>query len=345
MNFDAQLSEYDLHAVPEEARRLERMGFDALWSYETRNDPFLPLAFAATATTRLRVGTNIAVAFARTPMATAMVAWDLARASRGRFLLGLGTQVRMHVERRFSAAFESPAARVKEAIECIRAIWDCWQNGTRPSHEGKYYQFRLMNPFFNPGPIEHPQIPIYLAGVNPAMCRTAGEVADGFHIHPLHSARYLREVVRPALDEGARKRGRSVAALELFAPVFVVSAEEEAERSRQERFVREQIAFYASTPNYRSVLEVHGWTAVGEELSQMVRRGEWDKLGGRVSDEMLDAFAVVAPPERLPAALAERYRGLVGRIALYQPIPKEHPEERWRTFLETFRRAAADGAA
>ncbi|MCH9044881.1 MAG: TIGR03617 family F420-dependent LLM class oxidoreductase [SAR324 cluster bacterium] len=341
MKLDAQLGVHDLALVPAEARRMERLGFDALWTFETNHDPFLPLASAAMATERLQVGTNIAVAFARTPFAMAMVAWDLQRASGGRFLLGLGTQVRMHVERRFSAPWGRPAARVKEAIQCIRAIWETWQNGGKPDFQGEFYQFRLTTPFFDPGPIEHPRIPIYLAGVNPTLCRAAGEVADGFHVHPLHSVRYLREVVRPAIDEGAKTRGKSVADLELYAPVLVVTGRTPEETRAREQFVREQIAFYASTPNYRGVLDLHGWTALGEKLSQMVRAGEWDSLAAQVTDEMLDAFAVTAPPERLPGVLRQRYEGLLGRVSLYFPIPPSDPEPPWRGFVEGFRQAAA----
>lgn len=337
MKFDVQLGVYDLKAIPGEAQRMERMGFDTLWSFETQNDPFLALAYAATSTEKLRIGTNIAVAFARTPMSLAMTSWDLQRASQGRFMLGLGTQVRMHIERRFGTPWGAPAARVGEAIRCIRAIWDCWQNGAKPDFRGEFYQFRLMTPFFNPGPLDHPDIPIYLAGVNPTILKVAGEVADGLHVHPLHSVRYLQEVVRPSLDEGARKSGRTVEDLELFAPVFVVTGQNKAEEAEREAFVRSQIAFYASTPNYRAVMDLHGWTATAEKLSKMVRAGEWDKLGNEISDEMLDAFAVTGSPERLPGMLRERYQNLVQRIALYFAIPQDDPEEFWSGFLQSFR--------
>jgi probable F420-dependent oxidoreductase len=339
LKLDTQLGQYDLGLLPAEAQRLERMGFDCLWTFETQHDPFIPLAFAARAAPRIQIGTNIAVAFARTPMATAMAAWDLARASDGRFMLGLGTQVKLHNERRFSVPWVAPAARVKECIQCIRAIWDCWQNGTKPAYQGQYYQFRLMSPFFNPGPIAHPAIPIFLAGVNPLMGRTGGEVADGFHVHPLHSVRYLKEVLRPAIDEGARTRGKRVDDLSLCVPAFVVSGETEAERAGLERAVREQIAFYASTPNYRGVLDLHGWAGVGEALSAKVRTGDFSGLAQAVPDEMLDTFAIVAPPEQVPARLRQRYRGLAQRVSVYFPIPADHPEQRWARFAEAFRRA------
>jgi len=339
VKLDTQLGEYTLAKVPQEAQRLERMGFDALWSFETSHDPFLPLAFAAQATTRLRIGTNIAVAFARTPMALAMTSWDLAQASGGRFLLGIGTQVKPHIERRFSATWGQPAARVKDFIQCMRAIWDCWQNGTRPAYAGPFYQFKLMTPFFNPGPIDHPQIPVYLAGVNPTMGRTGGEVADGFHIHPMHSVRYLKEVLRPAIDEGAKTRGKRVDELELTAPAFVVSGGSPEETRQMERAVKEQLAFYASTPNYRAVLDLHGWVGVGEALSAKVRAGDFSNIGDSITDEMLDTFAVVAPPERVPQVLRRRYEGLVDRTSVYFPVPKTDPEAKWKAFVEAFGKA------
>jgi len=340
MKLDAQLGVYDLPRVAAEAQRLERIGFDGLWSFETQHNPFLALAFAGTGTQRLELGTNIAVAFARTPMATAMVAWDLQQACGGRFSLGLGTQVRAHIERRFAAEWGRPAARVKDYIRCVQAIWDCFQNGSKPAYQGEFYQFKLITPFFNPGPIDQPRIPIYLAGVNPTMCRTAGEVADGFHVHPLHSPRYLREVVRPALDEGARTRGKGVGDMSLFAPVFAITGRTAEETAGRERFVREQIAFYASTPNYRAVMELHGWMAQAEELSRLMRSGQWQDMPGKVTDAMLDAFAVAAPMDKLPGLLRQRYEGLVQHVALYYPIPPDDPEDEWKAFLSAFRQAA-----
>jgi probable F420-dependent oxidoreductase len=340
MKLDAQLGVYNLAKVPAEAQRIERLGYDALWSFETQHNPFLALGFAATGAQRLELGTNIAVAFARTPMATAMVAWDLAQASGGRFKLGLGTQVRAHIERRFGAEWGRPAARVKDYIRCMQAIWETFQTGAKPAYQGEFYQFKLITPFFNPGPIDHPRIPIFLAGVNPTMCRTGGEVADGFHIHPLHSVRYLKELARPALDEGARTRGKTVADIEVFAPVFAITGNTEAERSGRERFVREQIAFYASTPNYRCVLDVHGWVARGEELSKLIRAGEFERMAAHVSDEMLDTFAISAPMEKLPGLIRRKYEGLVQRVALYFPVPPDDPEQPWKAFVQAFRQAA-----
>ncbi len=339
MKIDTQLQGVAPDQVSEAAARYERIGFDAIWTVEAGHDPFLPLAQVAQATRRIFMGTNIAVAFARSPMSMAQCAWDLQRASGGRFGLGLGTQVRAHVERRYSMPFEHPAARVADYVRCLRAIWRNFQTGERPDHRGPFYQFTLMNPAFQPGPIEHPEIPVCLAGVNPRMCRAAGEVADGFHVHPMHSVAYLREVVLPALDEGARTRGRRAAELELFSPVFTVTGETQAEMDAAARQVRQQISFYGSTPSYRTLLAFHGHEQVGRELSARARRGEWADMPALVPDALLEQIAVVAKPADLAAALRRRYDGVLDRISLYFPLAPAGDEGRWRSFVEAFRRA------
>src|SRR5712691_1817070 len=209
MKLDVGMLTHDLTSIPAYARKVEALGFDCLWTSETQHDPYLPLAVAATATSRVKLGTAIAVAFPRSPMITAQIAWDLQAASNGRFILGLGTQVKGHNERRFSVKWEAPGPKLREVIWALRAIWDCWQNGTKLDFKGEFYQFTLMTPFFNPGPIKHPKIPIYIAGVNPYICRMAGEVCDGLHVHPFNSQKYLRDVVHPAVAEGLQKSGRT----------------------------------------------------------------------------------------------------------------------------------------
>lgn len=302
------------------ARNIEAAGYDCAWTFEATNDAFFPLAYAAAATTKLEIGTNIAVAFARTPFAMAQTAWDLQKYSNGRFRLGLGTQVRAHVERRFSAAFDHPAARVTDYIRCVRAIWDTFQNGTRPDYEGRFYRFRLINPFFNPGPIDHPNIPIYLAGVNPRMCRAAGEVADGFHVHPMNSPSYLREVVRPALDEGAKTRGLSVDDLDLYAPIFVITGETQADQDAMEQSVRQQIAFYGSTPSYAALLEHHGFNELGRKLNGLMREGDTAAMAQAVPDELLEHVAIICKPGDVGQQLRERYDGLLDRVSLYMAM-------------------------
>ena len=340
MNIDTQMRNVPFHAIAREAQRYERMGFDGVWTFEAAHDPFLPLALTAAATERLHIGTNISVAFGRSPFAMAQVAWDLQRGSGGRFHLGLGTQVRAHVERRFSMPFEHPAARVADYIRCVRAIWETFQQDTRPNYEGPFYHFKLMNPFFNPGPITQPRIPIYLAGVNPRMCRAAGEVADGFHVHPMHSVGYLKDIVYPALDEGARLSGRTVHDLTLYAPVFAVSGDTQAAIDAAAQEVRRQIAFYASTPNYRVLLEYHGYDSLGKELSALMRKGDFAAMPTLVPDALLEEIAVVATPAELPGKLRQRYEGVLQRVSLYFPIPEQAPEAAWQQFVDTFRAAA-----
>jgi probable F420-dependent oxidoreductase len=340
MKLDTQMQVFVFDEIARAAQRFERMGFDGVWTFEAAHDPFMPLALAAMATQHLQIGTNISVAFGRSPFAMAQTAWDLQRASGGRFRLGLGTQVRAHVERRFSMPFDHPAARVTDYIRCVRAIWDTFQHGTRPQYQGPFYQFRLMNPFFNPGPIEHPDIPIYLAGVNPRMCRAAGEVADGFHVHPMHSVSYLKAIVLPALEEGARLHNRSVHDIELYAPVFAISGETQAERDAAEQAVRQQMAFYASTPNYRILLEHHGYDRLGKALSDLMRKGDMAAMPKLVPDALMEEIAVVASPSELPIKLRQRYEGVLQRVALYFPISPDDPEATWQQFVTAFRAAA-----
>ena len=331
MYFDAPMrGDVRLSEAGAEAARAERIGFDGIWSFEISHDPFFPLLEAALATERLRIGTNIAVAFARTPFSMAVSAWDLQEVSRGRLLLGLGTQVRAHVERRFSADFDHPAARIVDYIDCLRAIWNTFQTGARPRYEGRFYRFTLINDFFNPGPIDDPDIPIYLAGVNPRMAAAAGETADGFNVHPMHSPGYLRDVIHPALAEGARRRGRSAQALSLLASCFVVHGATEPERRRSERAIRRQVAFYASTPSYRKFLEFHGEIRAAKRLSALMREGRFDEMPDLVSDNLLCAVAISEADGGIAKSLQARYAGdLVQRVALYESIPLVADEQRW----------------
>ncbi len=319
MKFDAGLHDYDLKAVAGRARQLEAAGCDCLWSSETQHDPFLPLAVAATATSKLQLGTSIAVAFPRSPMVLAYTAWDLQKASAGRFILGLGSQVKAHNQRRFSVKFESPGPKLREVVLALRAIWDCWQNGTPLKFHGQFYTFDLMTPFFNPGPIAHPKIPVYLAGVNSYMCRVAGEVCDGLHVHPFHSPKYLREYVHPAVEEGLRLSGRSRREFAFASAAFVIAGDSEAERARNREAVRQQIAFYASTRTYEPVLATHGWEAVGRSLHELSMRGDWKSMAALITDEMLDVFAVSGDWETIGTKLRERYSSLLDRVALYTP--------------------------
>ncbi len=261
-----------LRDVPTIASEAERLGFAGLWFTESSHNPFLPVGAAALATQNLALGTDVAVAFPRSPMVTAQVAWDLADASGGRFVLGLGSQVKAHVERRFSTPFSHPGPRLREYVSALHAIWDAFQGKAPLNFQGDFYSFSLLTDFFSPGDIEHPDIPIYVAGVNTGMARVAGEVCDGFHVHPLHSPRYLVEVVRPAIAEGAASARRCPDDVVLAVPVFVAVGDRDEDLERTRRALREQIAFYGSTPSYRAVFELHGWADAAAELERAATR-------------------------------------------------------------------------
>ena len=332
MYLDASLPPGPLAQVPGIARAAESLGFDALWSTETLHDPFLPGALVAEHTQRLQFGTAVAIAFARSPATLAYTAWDLAQISNGRFILGLGTQVKAHIERRFGMPWpESVVGKLREQIQAVRAFWHTWQTGEPLNFRGEYYKLTLMSPFFNPGPINHPDIPIYIAGVNPGLARLAGELADGFVAHPFHTEAYLRQVLLPAIEQGLARSGRMRTAISLYTTAFVVTAPEE------ELFVRSQIAFYASTPSYRPVMALHGWQAVAEELSSLASRGRWGEMPTLVSDDMLTAFAVVSSPAELPLRLHQRYHGLADRLSLYQPFIPGQKDAFWQAYLARMR--------
>lgn len=316
MRIDYYLPDGPLDAVPRRVARAKGIGYDGVFTADTGHEPFLPIVAAVPYGRGMDFGTAIAVAFARSPMVVAQTAWDLAALAQGRFLLGLGTQIKPHVERRFSMPWGAPAQRLGEFIRALRAIWDSWQYGRRLRFRGEFYSFSLMTPFFDPGPIEHPEIPVYIAGVGPLMARLAGELCDGYHVHPFHTPRYLREVTLPAMDEGARAAGRSLESVTLASMVFVVTGRDEAEMDTMRAAVRRQIAFYASTPAYRRVLEVHGWD-FGPRLTAMSKRGQWERMADVVSDEMVAEMAVEAPIDRLGEAVRNRYLGLLDRVGFY----------------------------
>ncbi|MGI8910042.1 MAG: LLM class F420-dependent oxidoreductase [Rubrobacteraceae bacterium] len=339
MKLDANLGtegEY-LKRAGETARAAEEIGFSVLWSSETKHDSFLPLAIAANETARISLGTSIAVAFSRSPMQVAQTAWDLQNLSDGRFVLGLGTQVKAHVTRRFSMPWDSPAARLKDYVLALRAIWRSFQTGEPLRYEGDFYRHTLMTPFFDPGPIEHPEIPVHIAGVNERLASVAGEVCDGFHVHPFHSPEYVRRTVLPAIERGAESAGRSPESVDLVASAFVITGASEREIGEQREALRAQAAFYASTPSYRVVLEAHGWEEVGERLSGQARDKKWDEMPALITDEMLSAFTVEAAPDEIGTALKERYDGLVERVSLYLPFVPGERDDFWRTVVESSR--------
>jgi probable F420-dependent oxidoreductase len=329
MELDAALGhDVQLAAVPGLASRAEELGFSALWTAETRHDPFLPLGLVAEHTQRMGFGTAVAVAFGRSPTVVAHTAWDLARQSDGRFILGLGTQVRAHVRRRLAMPWSGqPVAQIRDYVATVRAVWQAWQNGQPVAHRGAHYSVTLMTPFFSPASIAQPQIPIYLAGVGPAMCALAGEIANGLIVHPLHSRRYLEEVLLPAVAVGAARAGRVPGSICIAASVLVALDEKDRDH------VREQIAFSAYTPSYREVLRLHGWEGVAAQLSDLVRRGRWPETPRLVTDAMVDAFAVTSPWEELAERLQERYSGLLDRITLYRDFGAARDEQGWHRLL------------
>ena len=333
MQLDVSLSPTSLSEVPTLAQAAEDLGFHTAWISETQHDPFLPSALIAEHTQRLRFGTAVAISFARSPATLAYTAWDLARASNGRFILGLGTQVKAHIERRFGMPWPaSPVGKLREQLAAIRAFWHTWQTGESLNFRGDYYKLTLMTPFFNPGPIEYPEIPIYIAGVNTGLARLAGEVADGFQVHPFHSPLYLRQVLCPAITAGAAEAGRDQGAVKIWVTVFVISVPPERET------IRQQIAFYASTPSYRPVMALHGWEATAQKLSSLAGRKRWGEMPDLITDEMLATFAVVASPEALPDALEARYRGIADHLGLYLPYIPGDRDNFWRSWVTAMKK-------
>ncbi|MBK8021439.1 MAG: TIGR03617 family F420-dependent LLM class oxidoreductase [Chloroflexi bacterium] len=328
MKFDVTIFPDNLNSAGELARTVEAYGFHGLWTSETAHNPFLPLTHAAGATQRIDLGTAIAVAFPRSPMVTAQIAWDLAEQSKGRFILGLGTQVKPHIEKRFSTPWGSPAPRLREYIESMRAIWRSFQTGAPLRYVGEHYKFTLLTPFFSPTPMPHSEIPIYIAGVNEYLCRLAGELCQGFHVHPFHTTRYLRDLIIPNIVIGAEKGGRKREDCALTCAIFVVTGKNQEEIRNNAGMVRSQIAFYASTPSYRAVMDMHGWGELHEQLNQLSREGRWFEMGDLISDDMLHEFAVSAPYDELGQAVKARYEGLLDRVGYYIPFKPEEAENK-----------------
>jgi len=335
VKLDTVLMSASLHDVAAGAQAAESMGFDALWTAETSHDPFFPLVLAAEHTRRIKLGTAIAVAFPRSPMVLAQIGWDLQVQSGGRFILGLGTQVKGHNERRFGVKWEHPGPKLREMIEMIHAIWDCWQNGTRPSFVGRFYNFTLMTPFFNAGPIQYPRPPIYIAGVNEYMCCLAGELCDGFHIHPFHSMKYLDEVVFSNIHRGLKKTGRARKDITMSTTAFVIAGDTPAEIAAAQAPVRQQIAFYASTPAYVGVLEAHGWGETGRRLTEKSKRGDWAGMTAEITDEMLDVYATTGTYDQIVDKLKRKYDAYLDRITFYMPFTAGD-KDRWRTIVAAF---------
>ncbi|CAN5646391.1 LLM class F420-dependent oxidoreductase [soil metagenome] len=309
----------DLAKAAAAAQGQEELGFDGLWAAETNHDPFLALTLAAEHTERIQLGTGIAVAFARSPMTLATTAYNLNSFAEGRFLLGLGSQIKPHIERRFSMPWSSPAARMKEFVQAMQAIWASWSDGTKLDFRGDFYQHTLMTPFFDPGPNEFGAPKVFLAAVGELMTKVAGEVADGLLCHGFTTESYLREVTLPAIAGGLDAGGRTRPDIELSLPAFIVTGSTEEELAAAAKGTREQIAFYASTPAYRGVLEHHGWGELQTELKSLSKEGRWVEMGERIDDDVLRTFAVVAEPAAVAGELLARYGDVVDRLSFYTP--------------------------
>ena len=327
---------HHLSGFADMARDLEEAGYDGVWTAETSHDPFLPLLLGAEATDRVELGTGIAVAFARSPMTMANTAYDLQAFSGGRFILGLGSQIKPHITKRFSMEWSKPAARMRELILAMRAIWDCWNDGTRLDFQGDFYTHTLMTPFFNPGPNPHGVPKVFLAGVGKLMTETAGEVCDGFLCHAFTTEQYLREVTVPALEAGAAKAGRSLSDFEVSGPAFVVTGSNEDDFEQAKKGTKQQIAFYGSTPAYRPVLDMHGWGALQEDLNHMSKEGKWVEMGELIDDEILDTFAIVGEPSEIAPKFKARYGDIVDRLSFYANY-KSDPDI-WLPVIEELRK-------
>ena len=324
----------DLRSVAHRAREVEAAGYSGAWTAETSHDPFLPLLLAAEHTETLEIGTSIAVAFARNPMTLANTAWDLQAYSQGRFILGLGSQIKPHITKRFSMEWSHPASRMREMVLAMRAIWNTWLTGEKLDFRGEFYTHTLMTPFFTPpasdldgfGPPK-----VFLAGVGELMTEVAGEVCDGFLCHGFTTEKYLREVTIPALERGRAKSGKTMEGFEIVGPSFVVTGNDDEELDAAATATRQQIAFYGSTPAYRNVLEIHGWGGLQDELNTLSKQGEWAKMGTLIDDEILNTFAVVGSPEAIAPELSQRYGDVIQRISFYAPYASD--PDRWAAVM------------
>lgn len=314
MKIDAPLYSWD--APEEEVKRLEAKGYHGAFTYEGPHDPFFPLVAAAKASAEIQLYTAVAIGFARNPMILANIGWDLQAVSKGRFMLGLGTQIKPHIEKRFGMPWGKPVSRMREMVLAIKEIWRCWEENERLDYRGEIYQHTLMTPMFNPGPAPYGLPPIFLAGVGPRMTEASGEVADGFFVHPFGTARSMRELTHASLERGLEKAGRKRSDIEVSAQVMICTGENDEEIHAARESTRQQIGFYGSTPAYKPVLDVHGWGDVQPELNRLTKAGQWGEIGKVVSDEIVDAISITAPIGEVAGRVRERFEGLADRVSL-----------------------------
>jgi probable F420-dependent oxidoreductase len=316
---DAMIGGAGLSQAQSFARAVEDAGLDALWFTEGGRTAYLSCAAAAVGTERIGIGTAVALAFPRSPFVTASTAWELADATSGRFVLGLGTQVKGHIERRYSMPFSPPGPRLREYVLAVRAVWHAFQTGEPLRFDGRYWPMSIgvLGDAWSGGSIDHPEIPVFLAGVRPWMLHMIGAVGDGLHVHPLHSARYLDEVIRPAVHSGAAAAGRDPGAIKLCCPVLTIVGDSDAERQRWRERARFQLAFYGSTRSYAGVFDLHGWTGLSTALYERQRAGDIRGMATLITDDMLDVYALTGRWDELAGLLLSRYRGLADRLILY----------------------------
>jgi probable F420-dependent oxidoreductase len=315
MQVDAALTIAKLEDVPTSAPAIEAAGYDGVFSFEGTHDPFFPLLLAAEHTERIQLTTAVAIGFARNPMNLAQIAYDLQLASHGRFRLGLGTQIKPHIEKRFSMPWSQPVERMREMVLAIRAIWACWHEGTKLDFRGDFYRHTLMTPFFNPGPNPYGVPKIFLGGVGPRMTELAGEVADGFIVHPFGTEQSLRELTVPAVARGAAQAERALADVEIAFPLMAIVADTDEQLENGRGAMRPRLAFYGSTPAYKVILDVHGWGDLQPELNRLSKTGDWATMSSLITDEMVDAFCVQGNPDEIGPIVRKRYGDLVQRVS------------------------------
>ena len=333
----------DLATVGRDARLLEEIGYDGLVVEETKDDPFILMALAAQATTHLRIGTSVAIAFPRSPAVTAMSAWTLQKLSRGRFTLGLGTQVKAHIERRFGMAWSPAGPWMREYVAAVRAIWARWQTGATLDVRGPHYNINLMVPLFDPGPIEHPEIPIQLAAVNPVLCQVAGEVADGLRPHPVCTPSFIEQVMLPAVRAGAAKSGRALDRFQVSMKPLVATAATEAALAPKVRDVRARIAFYASTPQYRAAFVHHGLADLADRLKLLSRAQRWEEMPQHISDEVLHTYVTIGTYDEIAKKLLDRFGNVVTHCEFSIPVANDADKERLRDLARTIQSASLAG--
>lgn len=337
MKFDTVNLTYTLADIPGMVRSAEALGFDGFWLSETTCDPFMALTLAAEHSQRLTLGTGIAVAFPRSPTTLAYIGWELARYSHGRAIIGLGTQVRAHIERRFGVTWDKPVTRLRETVLAMRALWDCWQNGTPLKFEGELVRLDLMTPFFSPAPHDYPRVPVYIAAVNENMLQLVGEACDGVFLHSLHSVKYIREYAIPHIEAGLARSGRSLADVAITTGVFVVPTDDPHEAAQAEAYVKQQISFYMSTPAYRVVAELHGWEETAHQLGRLARSGGWAQMPDLITDDILDTIAISGTWAQLPGKIREKYGDSLDRVSYYLPFTPAPDHEGWRATVNGFR--------